>query len=67
MIYKRNIIFASTQVQKMAKFERKRLMDRLLDLSNNSIQYGHSMCPSVIRKLKVIVYFRKVFSLLKYK
>jgi hypothetical protein len=34
------------------------LMDRLLDLSKNSIQYGNSMCPSMIRKLKVIVYFR---------
>jgi hypothetical protein len=29
-------------------------MDRLLDLSKNSIQYGNSMCPSMIRKLKVI-------------
>jgi len=27
------------------------LMDRLLDLSNNSIKYGNSMCPSMIRKL----------------
>jgi hypothetical protein len=33
------------------------LMDRLLDLSKNSLQYGNSMCPSMIRKLKVIVYF----------
>ena len=32
------------------------LMDRLLDLSNDSIQYLNSMCPSLIRKLKVIVY-----------
>ena len=39
------------------------LMDRLLYLSNNSILYGNSMCPSMIRKLKVIVYFRKVFLL----
>jgi hypothetical protein len=38
-------------------------MDRLLDLSQNSIQYGNSMCPSMIRKLKVIAYFRKVFPL----
>ena len=37
------------------------LMDRLLDLSKNSI------CPSMIRKLKVIVYFRKVFLLSKFK
>jgi hypothetical protein len=37
------------------------LMDRLLDLSKYSLQYGNSMCPSMIRKLKVIVYFRKVF------
>ena len=37
------------------------LMDRLLDLSKNSIQYGNSMCPSMIRKLKVIVYFAKFF------
>ena len=44
-----------------------RLMDRLLDLSKNSIQYGNSMCPSMIRKLKVIVYFRKVFLLSKFK
>ena len=36
-------------------------MDRLLDLSKNSLQYENSMCPSMIRKLKVIVYFRKVF------
>jgi hypothetical protein len=41
------------------------LMDRLLDLSQNSIQYGNSMCPSMIRKLKVIAYFRKVFPLSK--
>jgi hypothetical protein len=27
-------------------------MDRLLDLSNNSMQYGNSICPSMIRKLK---------------
>jgi hypothetical protein len=32
------------------------LMDRLLDLSKNSLQYGNSMCPSMIRKLKVIVF-----------
>jgi hypothetical protein len=38
-------------------------MDRLLDLSKNSLQYGNSMCPSMIRKLKVIVYFRKIFLL----
>jgi hypothetical protein len=37
------------------------LMDRLLDLSKNSLQYGNSMCPSMIRKLKVIVYFAKFF------
>jgi len=43
------------------------MMDRLLDLSNNSIKYGNSMCPSMIRKLKVIVYFRKVFLLPKFK
>jgi hypothetical protein len=43
------------------------LMDRLLDLSKNSIQYGNSMYPSMIRKLKVIVYFRKVFLLSKFK
>ena len=43
------------------------LMDRLLDLSKKSIQYGNSMCPSMIRKLKVIVYFRKVFLLSKFK
>jgi hypothetical protein len=42
-------------------------MDRLLDLSKNSIQYGNSMCPSMIRKLNVIVYFRKVFFLSKFK
>jgi hypothetical protein len=36
-------------------------MDRLLDLSKNSLQYGNPMCPSMILKLKVIVYFRKVF------
>jgi hypothetical protein len=42
-------------------------MNRLLDLSNNSIQYGNSMCPSMILKLKVIVYFRKVFLLSKFK
>ena len=42
-------------------------MDCLLDLSNNSIQYGNSMCPSMIRKFKVIVYFRKVFLLPKFK
>jgi hypothetical protein len=42
-------------------------MDRLLDLSKNSIQYGNSMCQSVIRKLKVIVYFHKVFLLSKFK
>jgi hypothetical protein len=42
-------------------------MDRLLDLSKNSQQYGNSMCPSMIRKLKVIVYFRKVFLLSKFK
>jgi hypothetical protein len=41
------------------------LMDRLLELSKNSLQYGNSMCPSVIRKLKVIVYFCKVFLLSK--
>ena len=39
------------------------LMDPLLDLSKNSLQYGNSMCPSMIRKLKVIVYFRKYFLL----
>ena len=43
------------------------LIDLLLELSNNSIQYGNSMCPSMIRKLKVIVYFRKVFLLSKFK
>ena len=43
------------------------LMDRLLDLSKNSLQYGNSMCPSMIRKLNVIVYFRKVFLLSKLK
>ena len=44
------------------------LMDRLLDLSKNSlVQYGNSMCPSMIRKLKVIVYFLKVFLLSKFK
>ena len=43
------------------------LMDRSLDLSKNSPQYGNSMCPSMIRKLKVIVYFRKVFLLSKFK
>ena len=42
-------------------------MDCLLDLSNNSIQYGNSMCPSMIRKFKVVVYFRKVFLLPKFK
>jgi hypothetical protein len=42
-------------------------MDCLLDLSNNRIQYGISMCPSLIRKLKVIVDFRKVFLLSKFK
>ena len=42
-------------------------MDRLLDLSKNSLQYGNSMCPSMIRKLKVIGYFRKVFLLSKFK
>ena len=42
-------------------------MDRVLDLSKNSIQYGNSICPSIIRKLKVIVYFRKVFLLSKFK
>jgi hypothetical protein len=43
-------------------------MGRLLDLSKNGLQYGNSMCPSMIRKLKVIVYFRKVFllSIFKY-
>ena len=41
------------------------LMDRLLELSKNSLQYGNSMCPSMIRKLKVIVYFCKVFLLSK--
>jgi hypothetical protein len=39
----------------------------LLDLSNNSIQYGNSMCLSTIRELKVIVDFRKVFLLSKLK
>ena len=29
-------------------------MDRLLDLSKNSIQYRNSKCPSMIRKLKVL-------------
>ena len=43
------------------------LMDRLLDLSKNSLQYGKSMCPSMIQKLKVIVYFRKVFLLSNFK
>jgi hypothetical protein len=43
------------------------LMDRWLDLSKNSLQYGNSMCPSMNRKLKVIVYFRKVFLLSKFK
>jgi hypothetical protein len=42
-------------------------MDRLLDLSKNSLQYENSMWPSMIRKLKVIVYFRKVFLLSKFK
>ena len=43
-------------------------MDRLLDLSKNSLQYGNSMCPSMIRNLKVNVYFHKVFllSIFKY-
>jgi hypothetical protein len=41
--------------------------DRLLDLSKNSLQYGNSMCPSMTRKFKVIVYFRKVFLLSKFK
>jgi hypothetical protein len=36
-------------------------------LSKNSLQYGNSMCPSMIRKLKVIVYFWKVFLLSKFK
>jgi hypothetical protein len=39
----------------------------MLDLSKNSLQYGKSMCPSMIRKLKVLVYFRKVFLLSKFK
>ena len=43
------------------------LMDCLLDLSNDSIQYRISMCPSMIRKLKVNVDFRKVFLLSKLK
>jgi hypothetical protein len=42
-------------------------MDRLLDLSKNSLQYGNSMCPSIIRKLKVTVCLRKVFLLSKFK
>ena len=42
-------------------------MDRLSNLSENSLQYGNSMCPSMIRKLKVILYFRKVFLLSKFK
>jgi hypothetical protein len=42
-------------------------MDRLLDLLKNSLQYENSMCPSMIRKLKVVVYFRKVFVLSKFK
>jgi hypothetical protein len=42
-------------------------MDRFLDLSKNSIQYGNSMCSSMIRKLKVIVYIREVFLLSKFK
>ena len=37
------------------------LMDCLLDLSNNIIQYGISMCPSMIRKLKVKVFFLSKF------
>ena len=36
-------------------------MDSLLDLSKNSLSYGNSLCPSMIRKLKVIVYFAKFF------
>ena len=43
------------------------LKNRLLDLTKNSLQYGNSMCPSMIRKLKVIVYFLKVFLLSKLK
>ena len=43
------------------------LMGCLLDLSNNNIQYRNSMCPSMIRKLKVIVDFRKVFLLSEFK
>ena len=43
------------------------LMYRLFDLSKNNLQYGNSMCPSMIRKLKVIVYFRKVFHMSKFK
>ena len=42
-------------------------MDRLSNLSENSLQYGNSMCPSMIRKLKAILYFRKVFILSKFK
>ena len=42
-------------------------MDRLLDLSKYSLQYGNSMCPSMIRKLIFFVYFRKVFILSKFK
>ena len=42
-------------------------MDRLLVWQKNSLQYGNSMCPSMIRKLIVIVYFRKVFLLSKFK
>jgi hypothetical protein len=43
------------------------LMDCLSDLSNNSIQCGISMCPSMIRKLKLIADFRKVLLLSKFK
>jgi hypothetical protein len=43
------------------------LMDCLLDLAYNSIQYGNSMFPSMIRKLEVMMYFRKVFLLSKLK
>jgi hypothetical protein len=42
-------------------------MELLLELSNNSLHYGNSICPSMIRKLKVIVYFRKVFLLSRLK
>jgi hypothetical protein len=62
LINKLDAYGVSESALKLIKNDFSSLMDRLLDLSKNSIQYGNSMCPSMIRKLKVLFNSAKFLS-----